>query len=280
MKSSKKWLSFLLALCLILSYVPIFPVFAADASDSSETITRADMEEALVEVAWSFYFMGNKYQYDNISLNTRGGLRDNAPLCGDCGGYCRQTLDVSPESASSDQSAYTVCSGYCFDVYKEAFDYSILGSKLNCLTMTLWRATSYPDDMAILRWHSKGKGNLYNAYDTEFSVSYDGCWYDADEVYTFFQNYETTMRPGDIVVFDDPGHAMLYVGNGVILDSNGSKYKMDTGLDALEADGTVDYNTIEGYYLNPNNTNFYVGDLASSTKTNSKQTNTKQVSCT
>ena len=269
MKSSKKWLSLLLALCLILSYVPVFPVSAVNTSNSSTTITRADMEEALVEVAWSFYFMGSKYQYDNISLNTRGGLRDNTPLCGDCGGYCRQTLDVSPESASSDQSAYTVCSGYCFDVYKEAFDYSILGNKLNCLTMTLWRATSYPDDMAILRWHSKGKGNLYNAYDTEFSVSYDGCWYDADEVYTFFQNYETTMRPGDIVVFDDPGHAMLYVGNGVILDSNGSKYKMDTGLDALEADGTVDYNTIEGYYLNPNNTNFYVGDLASSTKTNS-----------
>ena len=267
MKTYRKWLSFLVALCLILSNVPTFHVAAAAGND--EAITRADMEEALVEVAWSFYFMGSKYQYDNISLNTRGGLRDNEPLCGDCGGYCRQTLDVSPESASSDQSAYTVCSGYCFDVYKEAFDYSILGNKLNCLTMKLWRATSYPDNMAILRWHSKGEGNLYNAYDTEFSVSYEGCWYDADEVYTFFQNYETTMRPGDIVVFDDPGHAMLYVGNGVILDSNGSKYKMDTGLDALEADGTVDYNTIEGYFLNPNNTNFYVGDLASSTKTNS-----------
>ena len=118
--STKKWLSFVLALCLILSYVPVFPISAA--SDNSETITRADMEEALVEVAWSFYFMGSKYQYDNISLNTRGGLRDNQPLCGDCGGYCRESLDVSPESASSDQSAYTVCSGYCFDVYKEAFD--------------------------------------------------------------------------------------------------------------------------------------------------------------
>ena len=225
-------------------------------------ITRADMEKALAEVAWTYYFMGNKYQYDSISLNNRSDLHLNGPLCGYCGGYSRLSLDASPEDASSDTAIFTVCSGYCFDVYKEAFDYSILGNKFNCLTMTLWRNTSYPDEMAILRWHSKGEGNLYNAYDTEFSVNYDGCWYDADEVLAFFQNYETTMRPGDIIVFDTPGHAMLYVGNGVVLDANGTgKYKMESGLDAWESDGTVDYSTIETKFLNPNDTNFYVGNL-------------------
>ena len=263
----KKWLFFLFALYLIAVSLPTSSV-AADTF-SPNVITRADMEEALSEVAWSYYMLGSKYQYDNISLNNRAALHKNDPLCGYCGGYSRVALDASPEKASSDQAMFTVCSGYCYDVYMEAFDYPILGNKFNCLTMTLWRNSSYPEDMAILRWHSKGKGNLYNDYDTEFNVSYEGCWYDADEVYTFFQNYEATMRPGDIVVFDNPGHAMLYVGNGVILDANGGKYKMDTGLDFWESDGTIDYNTIESYYLNPNNSNFYVGDLSSNAKTNS-----------
>ena len=263
----KKWLFFLFALCLIAVSLPTSSVAAN--TYNTDVITRADMEEALVEVAWSYYMLGSKYQYDNVSLNNRAALHKNDPLCGYCGGYSRIALEATPEKASSDKAMYTVCSGFCYDVYKEAFDYPILGNKFNCLTMTLWRNSSYPEDMAILRWHSKGDGNLYNDYDTEFNVSYDGCWYDADEVYTFFQNYETTMRPGDIVVFDNPGHAMLYVGNGVILDANGGKYKMETGLDFWESDGTIDYNTIEGYYLNPNNSNFFVGDLASSTKTNS-----------
>ena len=56
---TKKWLSLVLALCLILSYIPVFPISAAS---NSETITRADMEAALEWLA------GREYTMSEITL--------------------------------------------------------------------------------------------------------------------------------------------------------------------------------------------------------------------
>ncbi|MBQ3792300.1 MAG: C40 family peptidase, partial [Clostridia bacterium] len=242
-------------------YVKAVVSYSFEKRPDTATITRADLEKALVEVAWAYFLKGSAIQYDSISLTSRTSQLANDPLGVYCNGISRMTLDASPENASSQLSNFTVCSGFCFDVYLEALGYPIFGNKMNTLTMTLWRNSSYPDDMAVLRWHSKGAGNKYNGYDDIYHISYENCWYEANEVLEFFQNYETTMRPGDIIVFDNPGHAVLYIGNGMTLDANGNKYKMTTGIDAWEADGTVDFNTVENKFLNPNDTNFYVGNL-------------------
>ena len=169
------------------------------------------------------------------------------------------------ENATSQSSVFTVCSGFCYDAYYTAFGYPLLGNKFNSLTMTLWRNTSYPDDMAVLRWHTKGKDNngnviKYNDYDNTYKVNYD-CWYDTEEVKEFFRNHLTTMRPGDIIVFDNPGHAMMYVGNGVVLDANGKKYSMDTGTDGRETDGVVDFSLFMNKFFNPDNKNFDINSI-------------------
>ena len=230
-----------------------------DPNPDNSTLTRADMEKAIAEMAFTWYFKGGSYEYDSASLNSME-QHLSTPLCGYSGGKSRLTAFPVMENATSHSSVFTVCSGFAYDSYMAALGYPILGSKFNCLTMTLWRNTSYPDDMAILRWHTKGQGVKYNNYDTTYNVKYNN-WYSTKGVYDFFKNWKETMRPGDIIVFDNPGHAILYVGNGIVLDAGGGKYSMDTGTDQRETSGTVKFTTMEDYFFDPDNKNFDVGAL-------------------
>ena len=229
----------------------------ADPNPDNSTLTRADMEKAIADIAFTWYYKGTSYDYDSATLNAlTQHLCD--PLCGYAGGKTKLTAFPVMENATSHSSVYTVCSGFCWDVYYTALGYPILGSKYNCLTMTLWRNTSYPDDMAVLRWHTKGQGVKYNNYDTTYNVKYNN-WYSAKGVYDFFWNYEENMRPGDIIVFDNPGHAVMYIGNGYVMDAGGKKYSMDTGTDSKEA--AVKFTHIYDYYFDPDNKNFDLGAL-------------------
>ncbi len=230
-----------------------------DPNPDNSTLTRADMEKAIAEMAFTWYFKGGSYEYDSASLNSME-QHLSTPLCGYSGGKSRLTAFPVMENATSHSSVFTVCSGFAYDSYMAALGYPILGSKFNCLTMTLWRNTSYPDDMAILRWHTKGQGVKYNNYDTTYNVKYNN-WYSAKGVYDFFKNWKENMRPGDIIVFDNPGHAILYVGNGIVLDAGGGKYSMDTGTDQRETSGAVKFTTMEDYFFDPDNKNFDVGAL-------------------
>ena len=243
-----------------------------------ELPTRAEMEAALVEIAWDWYLKGSAYEYDSAALNA---LTQNLcdPLCGYAGGKSRLSIFPVLENATSQSSVFTVCSGFAYDIYKSALGYPILGSKFNSLTMTFWRNSSYYPgkvlgaegsyDMTVLRWHSKGQGNIYSNYDTEFSnyyidengkIVYNN-WYTTAGVQEFFENYEENFRPGDIIVFDSPGHTVIYVGNGMVMDSNGSgkgKYDMTTGTEYREMNGTVSYRSFYDVFLNPDNTTMNV----------------------
>ena len=231
-----------------------------DPNPDNSTLTRADMEKAIADMAFTWYFKGGAYEYDSTSLNSLE-QHLSEPLCGYSGGLSKLTAFPLMENATSHSSVFTVCSGFAYDTYLAALGYPILGSKFNCLTMTLWRNTSYPDDMAILRWHTKGKGVTYNnTYDVKYKVNYNS-WYSTSGVYNFFKNWKDTMRPGDIIVFDNPGHAILYVGNGYVLDAGGKKYSMDTGTDGRETSGAVKFTSMEEYFFNPDNKNFDVGAL-------------------
>ena len=247
-------------------------------------LTRAEMENALVEMAWNWYFKDPNYQYDSTSLNSiNQHLCD--PLCGYVGGKSRLSLFPVLENATSHSNVFTVCSSFAYDIYLSALGYPLLGSKYNSLTMTFWHNGSYyPNyvrdaegayDMAVLRWHSKGQGTVYSPYDEEFcgyykdengNVVYSN-WYDADGVREFFANYEETFRPGDIIVFDKPGHTVIYIGNGMVMDVNGGKvvldeklgtgggkYDITTGADLPELAGCVSYRKFSDVFLNPNST--------------------------
>ena len=261
------------------------------AEEAEDALTRADLENALGEMAWNWYFKGAAYDYDSTPLNSVSQPLSQ-PLAGYGGGKSRLTLFPTLEDATSHSSVYTVCSGFAFDLYYTALGYPILGSKYNSLTMTFWRNSSYYPgyvrdaegayDMTVLRWHSMGKNTSYDIntadttdYDTEFFTYYKdengnivyNNWYDKEadltdpdavSVEDFFANYEENLRPGDIIVPDSPGHTLIYIGNGIIMDDNGTKYNMETGEDTREMNGSLYHNTFYDRFLNPEKTQFNI----------------------
>ena len=252
------------------------------AEEAENVLTRADLENALGEMAWNWYFKGAAYDYDSTPLNSDSQPLSQ-PLAGYGGGKSRLTLFPTLEDATSHSSVYTVCSGFAYDLYYTALGYPILGSKYNSLTMTFWRNSSYYPgyvrdaegayDMTVLRWHSMGKNTIYDInttdttdYDTEFFTYYKdengnivyNNWYEKQAVIDFFNNWETNLRPGDIIVPDSPGHTLIYIGNGIIMDDNGTKYNMETGEDARELDGSLYHNTFYDRFLNPEKTQFNI----------------------
>ena len=262
-----------------------------EAQSVSTGLTRAELEEALIEVAWDWYLKGSAYEYDSTCL-TSDAQHLNHPLSGYSGGKTRLDLFPSLENATSHTSVFTVCSGFAYDMYLEALGYPILGAKLNCLTMTIWRNTSYYPadgvgsyDMSILRWHSLGENVIYNTEDTKTSTyitEADGTirysnWYSAAEVKAFFADYQNNLRPGDIIVMDSPGHTIVYVGNGMCMDFNGSKYDMTTGVDTREDKGThFHYKSVEELFLNNPDSLFYLDKVLNYPKTDATTGETKQ----
>ena len=100
----------------------------------TEIFTRADIEEALVSVAWAYYVKGTKIQYDSNSITKIGGHY---------GGICRFTRDVSPEFGTSDTTIYSVCTGVPAKIYLEAIGRRIWETKYTpngVVTMWFWVA--------------------------------------------------------------------------------------------------------------------------------------------
>ena len=231
-------------------YTPATPPALEDG-----VITREEMEEALAEVAWDYYVKAEKVQYDSMDLNTRMD-GSNKPLSKYSGGFWRTTTLSTLEDADSDTAVFTVCSDYAWNVYYEALGYPVLGNRLNCHTSQFWRGTEYPEDMVVLRWHNQGKGTVLNTqYDDKYGMTFDD-WYELEDVKNFLFNWKENLRPGDIITQrrGNSAHTVLYVGNGMILHSNGEgKYNMVKGTDKPEPIGSVGLNYVEDYWFTPGN---------------------------
>ena len=233
----------------IAPFVPDTPPEVADG-----VITRGETEAALAEVAWDYFVKGVKVQYDSMDLNTRND-GTNEPLSKYSGGFWRTTTTSTLEDADSDTYLFTVCSDYAWNVYYETLGYPILGNRLNCHTSQFWRGTEAPDDMVVLRWHNKGKGVYLSDYDDDYGMTFDD-WYEHEDLKNFLMNWKETLRPGDIITqrTGNSAHTVLYVGNGMILHSNGDgKYNMVKGTDKPETEGSISMHYVEDYYFTEGN---------------------------
>lgn len=183
-------------------------------------ITRADIEQALVAVAWAYYAKGTKLQYDSIALSM---------INNHYGGTGRHTNEASPEYGTSDTTIFSVCTGYSHKVYMETINRWILEHKYTpngIVTAYMWLAAdNQPEegfkrdqsekdpitednrDTAVIRWIDYEK-YLLNEEDElnaatnlgifEASSLYD--WYtdgtlefkkdDAEGVYSYYLNGE------------------------------------------------------------------------------------------
>lgn len=230
--------------------VPDTPDVPGDGGNTGTEVTaytREELEAALVETAWGYFLKGSKAQYDGGNLTGVSAMN---------GGVRRPPLVSVLEDATGDNTIYTVCSDYCWSVYQQTLGLPLFGDRRNASTSAMWwLSDAY--GMTVARW----VGDDYNKDNTDtegdkataemYGVDFTKVK-TTEEMKAFITNYEENLRPGDIMLFY--GHAMLYIGNGYVLDSGGTTYKMDLGVESFETAGTVDY-------LHPSVVDIYVNGV-------------------
>ena len=197
--------------------------------------TRADLEEALTEVAWDYAFKKEKVQYDSEELDAMGKVYSGKFLL---------TENAPPEYGTSHTNINSVCSDYVWKIYEEALHHNLLGvrSSLEVSTAYMWRNAEnqafFSDeedvDSVLVRWTTMANSEGDKKYGVDESPHYVDT---KEEVFEYFLNWETMLRPGDVVV--DNGHTIIFAGNGKMLHCNGYKYSPVTGINNTEAGGAV-----------------------------------------
>ena len=199
-----------------------------DAREEAAALTRADLEQAIVQTAWAYYLKGTKIQYDSVELS-------QPILSKYYGGNCRLTIDVAPEFGTDDMTIFSVCSDYCQKTYYNALNERVYGYDLDWVTANMWNMADmqFSKKLTLVRYFDPDRlgshykyGNGHNQGDNK----------SGKEVRQWLENWEQNLRPGDVISSD---HTLLYIGNGYVLDCWGGKYSMDSGTDKYEEVGSI-----------------------------------------
>jgi hypothetical protein len=178
-------------------------------------------QQAVVETAMAFYLTGKDMQYDSQSLVRGFGTE-----------YSRRFVERPPEDATADQTYYSVCSSFTFEVYWNTIRYRLCGSSDTCFT---WNETFDAPELVVWQWERKDPGD----YEAALKAAHE---------------LLEVVQPGDIVVYvnrkkNNPeefgGHTGVFVGDlhgfghDMWLDSGGGKYDFENARDEFEPQGTV-----------------------------------------
>ena len=226
MKFFRKSLSLFLLLCLVFSLVACSkPAPIPEQQVVVDTEGMTDLQKAVVITAESYYLRGKRAQYDQYTLTKKSGSEVKTV-------YRRLTGIKAPEDYTSQNYGYTDCSGFVYDVYNFALDMPITTGDRNT------KAFSSSSVHTILCEYPE-KNKFSQLSDEELAAK--------EKAFT------DTLQPGDIIVYryagNNAGHAMLYVGNGMMIHSSGSTYNFDTGADKVEKNGTYLYESIQDSLL-------------------------------
>ena len=89
-----------------------------EVAPGTEFTVRADLEEALANIAFAYYSKGDKMQYDSSHLTDMTAY---------LGGLIRMTPESAPEAATKDNSFYSVCSCFTYLCYQQGLGIKDLG---------------------------------------------------------------------------------------------------------------------------------------------------------
>lgn len=197
--------------------------------------TLEERQEAVIETAYSYYLRGKQIQYDGGSL-TRANVKEFGY---DVGGT-RNSYDLSPEEATSQETLFFVCSSFAYNVYKEAINYSLFADPRDCVTINM---VNLKGDIVV------DSATITDSMDIESQK----------------EKIRNLIEPGDIIVYyqdtKKAGHAMLYIGDDNILHSTGSHYDFTNKKEKIEPNGTIVLTTLTerlNYMLNTTYSNRYV----------------------
>lgn len=181
-----------------------------------------DLQKAVVITAESYYLRGAYAQYDMGTLVSADGL----------GKVERRITGIkNPEDYTRQHTGYIDCSGFVCDVYTFA-----LGMRIS--SGTPWTKSLTTSSHVILKEKPSTTGF---ADMTEAELA-------AKE-----KTFVDTLQPGDIIVYryagEDAGHAMLYVGNGMMIHSSGKSFDHTNKKENYEEAGTFLYEPIANSLL-------------------------------
>lgn len=179
-----------------------------------------DLEKALIATAESYLLRGDRAQYTDD--NTGKSL------------YRWESGVRQPEDYTVDQYGYTNCAAFTYDVHWTTYGYApkSYNSKGNSITLN---TTANLASSAARGWNDEtltgaNKSTIFH-YTPEGTVS-------DEEKAEKTEKICSLLRPGDIICIrrtTGSGHAMLYVGNGLIIHSSGSNYSNANKTDTHEA---------------------------------------------
>ncbi|MBQ2866220.1 MAG: C40 family peptidase [Clostridia bacterium] len=170
--------------------------------------------EAIVTVAKSYLAREVWLQYDcsRLMKDLSGVAKVTRP----------QYHTNSPEDCTSQNTGYTNCSAFTYDVFWEAFGLDIKASGTNALRDAV--------DMHVFTYYITGRETAYERRLVE-------------------QNFLNSLQQGDIIACDHPspdgGHALIYIGDGMMIDSayfsskGGGNYDHSSNHDRTEVNGSV-----------------------------------------
>ncbi|MBQ7565986.1 MAG: S-layer homology domain-containing protein, partial [Oscillospiraceae bacterium] len=192
--------------------------------------TREDLEKAVVASAWAHFAKVGKLQYCSEVITELSKFY---------GGQYRLSEGAVPEDGTSDTTIYSVCSDFCCKTFTDGIGIRVFDSPdyLDAITAMFWSLSDsygttlirYANDSYEISGEAQARGMTRDSFST------------ADETKAFISNWKENLRPGDVMVWFVPGggHALLYVGDGYLIDCRGSKYNMTSGAEAPEPQGAV-----------------------------------------
>ena len=232
-----------LALTLVLC-AGLLPVLGVTAS----ALTLEERQQAIMAVAFAYFDKGHSVQYDGKTINKAISRSDY--------GKTRSTYKTSPETATPNETMYTVCSDFPCQVYWEAFRYELMGNEGRVWSRLLAREAK--DDPSCVWYFVKDEGkNVKEEVKKMFEIAQPG------DIYTEYaiNGGHTMIWAGDIT---GDGKPDLIHSGGSHMDINNRKdvreYKSakDGGVDARcgasfganTNGGTIRINDAESYIAN------------------------------
>ncbi len=240
---------------LLLTFAMLFlfsvSAMAAEVTDNSQGVYNERLESTItpnqnyiVEVAFAFYEKGLNTQYEMQKMCKRGMIGNEG-----YGINIRREPYAVPGEISDDKITYFDCSGFVFAVYNTAF-----GDTVNRYTSTktmmdiAQSATSVgAGNEVVYRYLASTSGAL--SEETASSIS---------------NEMKALLEPGDIIVYrrgadgGTYGHTVLYLGakggKYYTLESVGASYNYTTGIDNVEANGTLSFRNANSFLFNYSST--------------------------
>ena len=196
------------------------------ADVNEQPVELTEKQKAIVATAYTYLLRGewNQYQTDSANMNLTPEYNE----------VRAQLAHRAPEDCSSTNWGYTNCSSFTYDVYWQTFGVKLPGNLYT--TKGLFENT--------------GSMKVYS-FMTDMNKTYT----DAEKS-AIQEEFLSVLQPGDILVVrrkNGTGHAMLYVGNGQIIHSNGLSVTYDdqnwTATEIREP--TVRFQKVVDYFFAP-----------------------------